>query len=55
VAPRHIDLRPFILSGREIVMVTGGPHGLRLRGLAGGEFLAGRGNEGYLGGGLREA
>jgi uncharacterized circularly permuted ATP-grasp superfamily protein len=24
VAPRHIDLRPFILSGKEIVMVPGG-------------------------------
>jgi uncharacterized circularly permuted ATP-grasp superfamily protein len=24
VAPRHIDLRPFVLSGREVVMVPGG-------------------------------
>jgi uncharacterized circularly permuted ATP-grasp superfamily protein len=24
IAPRHIDLRPFVLSGREITMVAGG-------------------------------
>jgi uncharacterized circularly permuted ATP-grasp superfamily protein len=24
VAPRHIDLRPFVLSGKEVVMVPGG-------------------------------
>jgi uncharacterized circularly permuted ATP-grasp superfamily protein len=24
IAPRHIDLRPFVLSGREISMVAGG-------------------------------
>jgi uncharacterized circularly permuted ATP-grasp superfamily protein len=24
VAPRHIDLRPYVLSGREITMVPGG-------------------------------
>ena len=24
VAPRHLDLRPFVLSGKEVVMVPGG-------------------------------
>jgi uncharacterized circularly permuted ATP-grasp superfamily protein len=24
VAPRHIDLRPYVLSGKEITMVPGG-------------------------------
>lgn len=24
IAPRHIDLRPFVLSGKEITMVPGG-------------------------------
>jgi uncharacterized circularly permuted ATP-grasp superfamily protein len=24
IAPRHIDLRPFVLSGREVKMVPGG-------------------------------
>jgi uncharacterized circularly permuted ATP-grasp superfamily protein len=24
LAPRHVDLRPFVLSGREVVMVPGG-------------------------------
>ena len=24
IAPRHIDLRPFVLSGREVQMVPGG-------------------------------
>ena len=24
IAPRHIDLRPFVLSGREVQMVAGG-------------------------------
>ena len=24
VAPRHIDLRPFVLSGKDVVMVPGG-------------------------------
>jgi uncharacterized circularly permuted ATP-grasp superfamily protein len=24
IAPRHIDLRPFVLSGKEVVMCPGG-------------------------------
>ncbi|TXJ02734.1 MAG: circularly permuted type 2 ATP-grasp protein, partial [Aquabacterium sp.] len=24
IAPRHIDLRPFVLSGKEVQMVAGG-------------------------------
>jgi uncharacterized circularly permuted ATP-grasp superfamily protein len=47
VAPRHIDLRPFVLSGKEVVMVPGGP----ARRLAGGQFVAGRRHQGHLGGG----
>ena len=52
VAPRHIDLRPFVLSGKDVVMVSGRPHARgAARGFAGGQFLAGRGDEGHLGGG----
>jgi uncharacterized circularly permuted ATP-grasp superfamily protein len=31
VAPRHIDLRPFVLSGREVSMVPGGLTRVALR------------------------
>jgi uncharacterized circularly permuted ATP-grasp superfamily protein len=31
VAPRHVDLRPFILSGREITLVPGGLTRVALR------------------------
>ncbi len=31
IAPRHIDLRPFVLSGREVVMVPGGLTRVALR------------------------
>jgi uncharacterized circularly permuted ATP-grasp superfamily protein len=31
VAPRHIDLRPFVLSGKEVVMVPGGLTRVALR------------------------
>jgi uncharacterized circularly permuted ATP-grasp superfamily protein len=31
VAPRHIDLRPFVLSGKEIVMCPGGLTRVALR------------------------
>ena len=31
IAPRHIDLRPFVLSGREIKMVPGGLTRVALR------------------------
>jgi uncharacterized circularly permuted ATP-grasp superfamily protein len=32
IAPRHIDLRPFILSGKEVVMVPGGLTRVALKG-----------------------
>jgi len=31
VAPRHIDLRPFVLSGRDITLVPGGLTRVALR------------------------
>jgi uncharacterized circularly permuted ATP-grasp superfamily protein len=31
VAPRHIDLRPFVLSGKEVMMVPGGLTRVALR------------------------
>ena len=31
VAPRHIDLRPFVLSGREVTLVPGGLTRVALR------------------------
>ena len=31
IAPRHIDLRPFVLSGREITVVPGGLTRVALR------------------------
>jgi uncharacterized circularly permuted ATP-grasp superfamily protein len=31
IAPRHIDLRPFILSGRDVTMVPGGLTRVALR------------------------
>ena len=31
VAPRHIDLRPFVLSGRHVTMVPGGLSRVALR------------------------
>ena len=52
VAPRHIDLRPFVLSGREITIVPGGLTRVALRdGLAGRQLVAGRRHQGHLGAG----
>ena len=49
IAPRHVDLRPFVLSGKEIRIVPGGLTRVALkRWLAGGEFLAGRRHQGHL-------
>jgi len=31
IAPRHVDLRPYVLSGRDIVMVPGGLSRVALR------------------------
>ena len=50
LAPRHIDLRPFVLSGREVTVVPGGLTRVALHaGLARGELLAGRRHQGHLG------
>ena len=52
VAPRHIDLRPFVLSGQGRGDGARRPHARGAEGgLAGGQFLAGRRDEGHVGGG----
>ena len=41
IAPRHIDLRPFVLSGQGVSMVPGGPDaGGIARGVAGGQLFS---------------
>ena len=50
VAPRHVDLRPFVLMGREIRIVPGGLTRVALaRGLARRELEPGWRHEGHLG------
>jgi uncharacterized alpha-E superfamily protein len=52
IAPRHIDLRPFVLSGKHVQMVPGGLDACGAQGrFAGGEFVARRGHQGHLGAG----
>ena len=52
VAPRHIDLRPFVLSGKEVTHRARRPDARgAARRLAGGELLAGRRHQGHLGAG----
>ena len=53
VAPRHVDLRPFVLTGRDrIRIVPGRAHPRRAEeGLAGGQFQPGRRHQGHLGAG----
>ncbi len=53
VAPRHVDLRPFVLTGRDrIRIVPGGLTRVALQeGLAGGQFEPGRRHQGHLGAG----
>ena len=52
IAPRHVDLRPFVLTGREIRIVPGGLTRVALReGLAGGQLEPGRRHQGHLGAG----
>ena len=49
---RHIDLRPFVIQGEEIHVVPGRAHARRAhQGLAGGELVAGRRQQGHLGAG----
>ena len=50
LAPRHIDLRPFVLSGREVSIVPGGLTRVALRGILG-QFVARGRHQGYLGAG----
>ncbi len=51
IAPRHVDLRPFVLSGSDGVRIVPGRVDARCdaRRLAGGQFQPGRGFEGHLG------
>ena len=53
VAPRHVDLRPFVLTGRDrIRIVPGGLTRVALQGgLAGRQFQPGRRHQGHLGAG----
>ena len=47
---RHIDFRPYIISGEKTVIVPGGPHPRSLaQGIAGGQFVARRRQQGHLG------
>ena len=51
---RHVDLRPYILYGKEIFVLPGGLTRVALRkGLAGGQLLARRRQQGHLGAGGR--
>ena len=50
LAPRHIDLRPYVLSGQDRQPGAGRTDARRAaRGLAGGEFVAGRRHQRHLG------
>ena len=50
IAPRHIDLRPFVLSGKDSADGAGRPDARGAEGgLAGGQLVAGRRHQGHLG------
>ena len=50
IEPRHVDLRPYVLFGEKVVIAAGRTDARRAaEGFAGGEFLAGRRQQGYLG------
>ena len=50
LAPRHVDLRPYVLSGKTVNLVPGGlTRGRAARRLAGRQLVAGRRHEGHLG------
>ena len=52
VEARHLDLRPFILSGADTYVTTGGPHaGGDEEGLNGGQLVPRRRQQGHVGGG----
>ena len=49
---RHVDLRPYVLCGKDIYVLPGRADARRhAQGFAGGELLAGRRQQGYLGAG----
>ena len=53
---RHVDLRPYILYGKEIYVLPGRADARgAAQGIAGGEFVAGRRQQGYLGAGAGSA
>ena len=52
VNARHVDLRPFAITGRDTWVLPGGSDARRAAGgVLGGEFIAGRRIEGHLGAG----
>ena len=57
VAPRHVDLRPFVLTGRDKrAHRAGRPDARRAQaGLAGGQFQPGRRHQGHVGAGSLNA
>ena len=53
---RHVDLRPFIVYGRDMYVLPGGLTRVALEeGFAGREFIARRRQQGYVGGVVRGA
>ena len=49
---RHVDLRPYVLCGKDIYVLPGRPHARRhAQGFAGGQLLAGRRQQRHLGAG----
>ena len=54
IVPRHVDLRPFVLSGKETSVIPGGLTRVALRRrLARGQFEPGRRHQGHLGAGAK--
>ena len=53
---RHVDLRPYVLYGKEIYVLPGGLTRVAMKqGLAGGQLVAGRRQQGHLGAGAATA
>ena len=54
IVPRHVDLRPFVLSGKETSVIPGGLTRVALRqGFARGQFEPRRRHQGHLGAGAK--
>ena len=49
LAPRHIDLRPYVLSGKHVTSSRAASRASRCAKVAGRELVAGRGHEGHVG------